>query len=125
MSKQNALIYRIIENSDAHMNAEEVYAEARHVMPSISLGTVYRNLASLSSAGRIRRVEIPDGPDRFDKLLRPHGNCICSKCGAVRDIDLPEFDRIGETTGTKILSFSVTVHDICPECGRKKLNAAD
>ena len=44
MTRQRALIARILRDASKHLTAEEIYHLARQSMPSIAVGTVYRNL---------------------------------------------------------------------------------
>ena len=44
MTRQRQLIYKIIMNTEGHLSADEIFGYAKAEMPSIALGTVYRNL---------------------------------------------------------------------------------
>ena len=66
----------------------------RQQFPNISLGTVYRNLTLLSDIGEIARLNVGDGADRFDADISPHQHIVCSTCGCVQDIFLPDTDKI-------------------------------
>ena len=46
-TKQNSLIFNIINNSYSHLDAYSIYELCKKEIPNISLGTVYRNLTSL------------------------------------------------------------------------------
>ena len=59
MTKQRQLILDIINRSCSHPSAEEIYREAKQIMPSIALGTVYRNLGLMAKDGEIRRQMQP------------------------------------------------------------------
>ena len=79
MTRQRALILEILQHSPKHLTADEIFAIAREKMPGIARGTVYRNLKLMEQAREIARLEMPDGPDRFDKA-------VAAKCGAVRAV---------------------------------------
>ena len=49
-------ILNIILNSDSHPDANYIYNLVKQEMPNISLGTVYRNLNTLSNKGKIRKI---------------------------------------------------------------------
>ena len=74
MTRQRALILEILQHSPKHLTADEIFAIAREKMPGIARGTVYRNLKLMEQAREIARLEMPDGPDRFDKTSNPHGH---------------------------------------------------
>ncbi len=117
MTKQRLLIYKIVSESCCHPTAEMVYEQAKSALPSIALGTVYRNLNLMVEDGEIRRICIPGEPDRFDKTLAPHGHMLCVRCGKVIDFPVDALDRnIEECTGAQILSCNVSMQVICVDC---------
>ncbi len=117
MTKQQGLICHILEHTCDHLTAEQVFFQAREQMPSIAMGTVYRNLGQLADRGLVRRLTIPGQPDRFDKNAMPHGHLICQTCGRVEDLFLPELEqRLQKDCGTKITRYQLTVEHICPHC---------
>jgi Fur family ferric uptake transcriptional regulator/Fur family peroxide stress response transcriptional regulator len=48
-TKQKKVILDIINNSNNHLDAYQIYDEARKQISNISLGTVYRNLGGLEN----------------------------------------------------------------------------
>ena len=84
-------------------------------------GTVYRNLSQLVTEGRIRKIDVPNGPDRYDGCVRPHEHLFCDGCGKVVDIwcgDLTEM--IESRTGCKIASYTLDLHGYCPVCSASR-----
>jgi Fe2+ or Zn2+ uptake regulation protein len=103
------------------MTAEEMYMKAKQTMPSIAIGTVYRNLGLMTKAGEIRRITIPNSPDRFDKSAQPHEHLICQKCGEVTDIFIPNScEYLQQQTGIEIVGFDLKY--ICEKCGKEGSN---
>ena len=91
------------------------------VLPSIALATIYRNLSQLTKAGRIRRITMQRGPDRFDKTLARHEHLICTECGALSDAylgDLQEF--LSAKAGVTILDYEINMRYICQQCRQKR-----
>ena len=69
MTRQRALILEIMrEQHTRHMTADEIFCEARQVMPHIARGTVYRNL-KMTAKSRIWRW--PAAPTATTTTLRP------------------------------------------------------
>ena len=66
MTKQRKLIKDIIYASRKHPTADEIFVEAKKKMPSIAVGTVYRNLSLLVELGEAVKVPSFDGCDHFD-----------------------------------------------------------
>ena len=117
-SRQRETIYQAVLASRAHPTAEMVYQQLKPEMPRLSLGTVYRNLSLMTGAGEVRRITVPEHPDRYDGDVSPHDHLLCMKCKKLFDIgsvgvDLKKSDI---PTGTLVLGYEVTVKTICPAC---------
>ena len=120
---QKSLVLQAVFELKRHLTADEVYEFVRESYPSIGKGTVYRNLAILSEEGAIRRVEIPDGPDRFDFTLKKHYHMRCIRCGNVADVDLdeiPELEaKLHDSHGMKLLEYDILFKGLCAECAAR------
>lgn len=120
---QKSLVLQAVFELKRHLTADEVYEFIKKSHPTIGKGTVYRNLAILSEERAIRRVEIPDGPDRFDFTLKRHYHMRCVRCGDVQDVDLgeiPELEaKLRETQAVKLLDYDILFKGICAECAKK------
>lgn len=119
---QSSLVLETVRKLQCHATADEVYSEIIKTYPTISRGTVYRNLQRLCETGEIRKREIPDGADRFDHLCDDHYHIRCVKCGRVFDVDMGYISNL-EQSVRDAHGFSFTGHDIvfkgiCPECKR-------
>ena len=93
-SRQRELIYEALRQTEQHPTAEMIYQWLKPANPSLSLGTVYRNLNLLADEGAIRRMAFP--VERYDAKTMPHPHFCCDQCGAVYDLHLPydaELDR--------------------------------
>lgn len=117
---QKKLVKDAVFELKSHVTAEEVYEYIKIKYPSIGKGTVYRDLNMLSDTGEIRRVEVTDGPDRFDFTLSPHYHVVCVKCGIVSDVDMDVItgleNKIKDTHGMKFLSYDILFKGICEKC---------
>ena len=117
MTKQKKIILDIIMSSSEHMTAEEIYMTAKKIMPSIAIGTVYRNLGLMTEAGEIRRIIVHNAPDRFDKLIVPHEHLIYEKCGMLTDITVADLKGyLEKQTGIKIKGYDLSLIYICDKC---------
>lgn len=116
MTKQRRLIAAIIHDSHEHLSADQIYQAAREKMPSIAIGTVYRNLTLMVTEGEIRRIEVAGGSDRFDRICTPHDHLLCICCGKVSDIQItPALDAQLPPDYTYV-SHSLVIRCICPNC---------
>lgn len=121
---QKALVLQAVQDLRRHATADEIYTFIKKDHPTIGKGTVYRNLGILAGEGSIRKVEVPDGPDRFDFTLKNHYHVRCVRCGEVFDVDMDEIPdlqkRIHDTHGMEFLNYDIFFKGICPACARRK-----
>jgi Fur family peroxide stress response transcriptional regulator len=121
-SRQRELIYRFLMESKAHPTAEMVYRELKPGNPSLSLGTVYRNLNLLAEEGVI--VRMPYSVERYDGNTEPHVHFRCRCCGGVFDMPF-EYDNDLEERAKRacphvIQGHSLTFEGICAGCVSQK-----
>ena len=117
MTKQRQLILEILNHSDRHLTADEIFFLAKLKMPSIAMATIYNNLNAMHEAGMINRLHIDGTADCFDKIVEPHDHLLCDRCGKITDLHLPSLSKsIEDTLGFEIETYDLTVHYICPEC---------
>lgn len=117
-SRQRELIYEALRQTEQHPTAEMIYQWLKPANPSLSLGTVYRNLNLLADEGAIRWMAFP--VERYDAKTMPHPHFCCDQCGAVYDLHLPydaELDRQALlASGHDVTGHEVVFHGICTKC---------
>lgn len=122
-SKQRELILNTVLHNRIHPTAENVYKLLKNDYPELSLGTVYRNLNFLAENNMLKKINVPDGSDRFDGTLARHQHLICRKCGKVTDISVDELlaiqSNILKNTGFEIDIDTLAFEGICKECAEK------
>ncbi len=119
-SKQRTAILEVLQQTDTHPTADWVYQQVSQRIPNISLGTVYRNLSRLATAGVIQRMAIGDGNDHFDYTVTPHDHFYCEKCGRLYDLPLPydsTLDRQAAASSCgEIRWHRLVFHGVCQRC---------
>lgn len=95
-SRQRESIKNCLMNRHDHPTADTLYLNIREEFPSISLGTVYRNLNLLVELGEVRKLSCGDGADRFDADTTPHYHFICRDCGEVYDLPMETVDTMNK-----------------------------
>ena len=119
---QCSLVFDAVKKLQCHATADEVYEEIAKDHPTISRGTVYRNLQRLCEMGEIRRREVPGGADRFDHRCDDHYHVRCTKCGRVFDVDmeyLPNLENsIRDAHGFQFTGHDIVFRGVCPACGK-------
>ena len=131
-SRRNTIQKDLVRNAvcemKRHVTANEVYEFVKEFCPTIGKGTVYRNLDILVEEGDLRKVEVPDGSDRFDFTLENHYHVECVKCGEIFDVDMDVISelekRIKDPHGMKYISHDIFFKGICQECQKKEMKDA-
>lgn len=121
---QKELVLDAVLSMRSHVTAEDVYEYVSREHPSIGKGTVYRNLSVLAEEGKIRKIGIPDGSDRYDFMLPRHYHICCVKCGNVLDVDMDELsgilEQVRDRHGFQFVDYDILFKGICPDCQLKE-----
>ena len=118
--RYNKVILDIINNSDPHLTAEQVFFELKKEYPAVALATVYNNLNSLCQQGKIRKISVEGCTERYDKNTR-HDHLVCRRCGKLSDIHLEDItEQLKKQVGFEIDGYDIKVQYLCPECRAKE-----
>ena len=123
-SKQREDLLSVLKNSKSHPTAEELYNSIKEKIPSVSRGTVYRNLKDLVDEGYIIKISMAGGADRYDYIHKKHNHIICKYCGMIKDFEY-DFDlknvklSVIKQTEMDPLLDGVIVYGICGKCKEK------
>lgn len=124
-TEQKSVILEVLQTHKDHPTADQVYSEVREILPKISLGTVYRNLEKLSSAGVIMKLELGGGQKRFDPNPMDHSHFRCISCSSVEDlpedlaVDLPDISSFGDSRRV-VIGTTLEYYGYCGECSSEK-----
>ena len=120
VTPQRLAIYRALAGTEAHPSPDDLHTAVRRELPTVSLGTVYKTLDTLSSAGLVRRVESPAGVGRYDANLDSHHHVVCVRCHRVEDVYSPSLDGVRAPAGVKsryqLLEHGVQFRGVCEAC---------
>ncbi len=123
-SKQREAILDVMKENRTHPTAEEIYKLVLEKESQISKSTVYRNINILVDLGKIRKLNMTVGPDRYDYLYKEHSHAICEKCGKIFDFyyDIDK-DKISNELLKQIEKNidinSIIIYGICEDCKSK------
>ena len=108
-SRQREAILTVLRSTDTHPTASKVYHKVREIIPNISLGTVYRNLAQLKESGEIISVNVGDG---------------CKKCSAIIDVMLNEdvISDAAQKNGFVPENMVLVINGLCKTCNQNDVN---
>lgn len=117
---QKELVLKAVFELHCHVTAEDVHNFIVKEHPSVSLGTVYRNLKTLSEEGKVKKIAVTNGPDMFDFNLSNHYHVRCIKCGRVEDVILTEspdyLPKVSDSAGFTLLGYDLIFNGICEKC---------
>ena len=113
-------ILKIINASEEHLTAEQIFLILKQIHPSVVLATVYNNLNNLYQQGQIRKISLEGCPDRYDKNTR-HDHLVCRKCGKLSDVYLSDItSELEQQIGLSIEGYDLKVQYLCPQCRSKQ-----
>lgn len=94
VTQQRLEIYRALVESSDHPSAETLYRRLQDRLPTLSLDTVYRTLATFEKHHLVHRLETKESQARFEALGARHHHFLCDQCGSVFDFYWPAFDTV-------------------------------
>ncbi len=126
ITPQRLAIVKILAKSEGHPSVEDIYDQIKKNFPTMSLATVYRNIALIKSIGEVLELGFPDGSNRYDgNRPSPHPHVICVKCKKMVDPDLDSLDEMKKEvaieTKFKILNHRLDFFGICSHCLNKQI----
>ena len=125
VTHQRRVILEEVRKVHTHPTADEVYEMVRKRLPRISLGTVYRNLETLSTLGLIQKIGPPSNLMRFDGKTDKHYHIRCVSCGRVEDAPIIEsLDSVEKAVRShseySILGHRLEFMGVCPDCKKRQ-----
>ncbi len=123
-SRQREAILQALRSTDTHPTANWIYNKVREQIPSISLGTVYRNLSALAATGEILAIDVGDGFEHYDGDISPHLHLSCRCCGNIEDLVLESdaFSQLASEHGFSPETSIYVIYGICKKCKKQNLN---
>lgn len=122
LTKQREAVLRVIRESEKHLTANEVFDDARRLMPGISFATVYNSLNYLKKEGLIGEVKFGADANLYDRKLTRHDHALCNNCGKLVDLELsiPRklLEEAANRSNFKPDTIELTLRGLCPECSK-------
>jgi Fur family transcriptional regulator, ferric uptake regulator len=130
VTSQRTLILDIIKKGGGHLDADDIYRQARAELPRLSLSTVYRTLKTLKEPGLIEELQLDDTHHYYEiKSNKKHYHLVCIGCGKVVEFRYPLDQNIKkdvpEARDFKITEVDIRVRGYCPQCQKKMKNTPD
>jgi Fur family transcriptional regulator, peroxide stress response regulator len=118
---QRQVIYEAVVDSHEHPTPEWIYERVRQRIPSISLGTIYKNVKTFLDSGVLQEVTLHHGSLRLESNMTPHHHLVCSSCKAIFDIEESAVEPVrlpkkGLPAGFSIRQCRVEFVGACKSC---------
>ena len=72
---------QVVNETQEHPTASQVFEQARKLLPTISFATVYNSLRYLKEAGLVLEITFGNAASRYDRETERHDHAICTGCG--------------------------------------------
>lgn len=117
-SPQREAVYQVLYSTKTHPDVSWIYNKVKSIIPSIGLGTVYRNLAELEKLGRIKKVSVEGSIERYDANVAPHAHFVCTCCGNIYDVENNSVTVL--CTLPNVERYETTLYGECQACQANK-----
>lgn len=126
---QRSDILAVIQGTDGHLTASEIFERVRQRNARIAYGTVYRSLHVLAEQGLVQELTFADQASRFDARVDRHDHVQCAVCGAIEDVEAPVAllaeHVAGEQSGFAITGHHTVFTGTCPACRAREHHLDD
>lgn len=124
VTQQRLEVHRELAQAQDHPSAEMLYQRVKKILPTISLDTVYRTLATFEKHRLIIRVQTVESQARFEAKMERHHHAVCIHCGAITDFTWDTFEEALVPEAViewgKVTRRNATLEGICNACSGKK-----
>jgi Fe2+ or Zn2+ uptake regulation protein len=123
VTPQRLAIATAVRDLDTHVTAEQVFSRVAQRFPGVSLPTVYATLELLEDLGFVRRLAGRAGVTVYDPRVDEHHHLVCSRCGAIADVD-GHIDDAGLRESAVGAGFTpegcqVVISGLCADCSAR------
>lgn len=122
-TKQRKIILEELKKVNTHPTADSVFRMVKRKLPSISFGTVYRNLNLLRDQGNLLELVCGKYSCHYDAKIETHYHFLCLKCQKVFDLKEPVFnnldDKIGRKSGFEVKYHRMDFYGYCKDCCKR------
>ncbi len=125
VTSQRALILEIVRRGQGHLDADEIYRQARKKQPRLSLSTVYRTLQILKKLDLVEEVHFDEAHHHYEiKPSTEHHHLVCLGCGRVVEFQY-SLVRLVKRTVTEAKDFEITGSEVrmtgyCSKCRQRR-----
>ena len=123
VTSQRALILEIIRRG--HLDADEIYRQAREKQPRLSLSTVYRTLRMFKKLGLVEELHFDETHHHYEvKPSFDHHHLVCLGCGKVIEFSYPLTRyvkrNVPEAKDFKVIETEIRMTGYCSKCRQNR-----
>jgi Fur family ferric uptake transcriptional regulator len=121
VTPQRRAVVQALAGEHVHRTADQVHADARQLVPEVSLATVYNTLNELVAMGEISEIHMGDGSARYDPRVGPdHHHLVCDSCGSIYDVEPTGVDQVvlpsAQRHGMRVDAVEIVFRGRCTDC---------
>lgn len=119
-TKQKKIILEVLRKTEIHPTADLLFMMIKKRIPTISFGTVYRNLNFLRDRGKILELTCGRYSCRYDGNIQRHCHFFCIRCKKVFDLNEPVLkdldERVTKKSGMIVKYHQMGFYGYCRSC---------
>ena len=125
--QREKIVEILVENSELHLSAEELYFILKEKTPDIGIATVYRTLDIFYELKILEKTSFSNGVSKYhlrqsvDGQL--HHHLICTNCNTIEKVSNPIFNKLIEYMkkeyAFEVQDNSLSFYGTCAKCKTK------
>ena len=116
-----------LEREGCCVTAQEIAERLAANGEPVGIASVYRALDLLHGLGLLQRVEVGEGPTRYEAVIPGgdhHHHVVCDGCGAIRAFEDEGLERaigrLAAQLGHTVSAHDVLIHGRCGRCDTRR-----
>ena len=117
-TRQKEAIKAALKDQDHPLLPDEIHRMAMKYVPTLGIATVYRSLKTMMKSGRVRCVEIPGQPPRYEATGKGHHHHFhCRSCKGVFDFEkcVDGLKKLAPP-GFRVMDHEIILYGLCRKC---------
>ena len=113
----------LLGRQDCCLSAQEIADRLRDSGGDVGIASVYRAIDLLHELGLVQRVELGEGPARYEPVVpggEHHHHAVCDVCGRVTPFEDPQLERQLEQLAGQLRhsmrGHDLIIHGACSRC---------
>jgi Fur family ferric uptake transcriptional regulator len=126
-TRQRGAVQASLQAAGRPLTAPELLAAAQATVPGLGIATVYRHLKAMQADARVRTLELPGQPVRYEWIVQAHLHHFhCQRCDRVFPLDgCPGHIEQIAPAGFVVERHELTLHGLCGECATASAAASE